>query len=160
MGFTILRRGSEKGVSRKVPRTPLGEYAPSGVHPIQATSSYSKRAKQGLRRSQVGPIEPNVPPNTQVPKKPWLHGGTPNCPRMQLCGFQLEASCLQWGFSTYSCVWELLCLQLELFLLIIRVFFAYGWSFMLTVEAFFAYSEKALLISSSTDCKQKSSNCQ
>ena len=40
MGFTakrvlrrVLRRGSEKGVSRRCLARPLGEYAPLGVHP-------------------------------------------------------------------------------------------------------------------------------
>ena len=33
---------------------------------------------------------------------------------MQLFCLQLEASCLQGSFFTYTCVWELFCLQLEL----------------------------------------------
>ena len=48
--------------------------------------------------------------------------------RMQPSCLQLEASCLQWSFFTYSCVWELSYLQLELF--------AYNLSFLLTVEVF------------------------
>ena len=42
MGFTVkrvlrrvLRRGSEKGVSRRCLERPLEEYAPSGVHPAE-----------------------------------------------------------------------------------------------------------------------------
>ena len=31
----VLRRGSEKGVSRRRPERPLGEYDPLGVRPIQ-----------------------------------------------------------------------------------------------------------------------------
>ena len=48
---------------------------------------------------------------------------------------QLEASCLQWSFFTYSCVLELFCLQLEPFLLTVGAFcLAYSWSFLLTVK--------------------------
>ena len=43
MGFTVkkgsekgLRRGSEKGVSRRCLECPLGEYSPLGVRPISA----------------------------------------------------------------------------------------------------------------------------
>ena len=35
--------------------------------------------------------------------------------RMQFFCLQLEASCLQLSFFVYSCVWELFCLQFELF---------------------------------------------
>ena len=33
----VLRRGSEKGVSRRFPERPLGEYAPLGVRPISVS---------------------------------------------------------------------------------------------------------------------------
>ena len=54
---------------------------------------------------------------------------------MRLFCLQLEAPCLQLSFSTYSCVLELFCLQL----------------------IFFAYSGKVRVISTLTDCKQRSS---
>ena len=60
---------------------------------------------------------------------------------------QLEASCLQQSFSTYSCVLELFCLQLELLYLQLELFY-------LQLK-FFAYSGKECLRRTSTDCKQE-----
>ena len=70
MGFTVkkrvlrrvLRRGSEKGVSRRCLERPLGEYAPLGVRPknvvgtycaiISATMVLQNRRFYGLPRTQ------------------------------------------------------------------------------------------------------------
>ena len=49
---------------------------------------------------------------------------------VELFYLQLEASCLQWRFFTYGCVWELLCLQLEIFYLPLNFSCACGWSFL------------------------------
>ena len=63
MGFTVkkgsekgLRRGSEKGVSRRCLERPLVEYAPLGVRPRQEGSpmSGSKFAQNGRFWNQAG----------------------------------------------------------------------------------------------------------
>ena len=64
---------------------------------------------------------------------------------------QLEVSCLQWSFFTYSCVWDLFYLQLQLFRLQFSLF-AYSWSF-------FACSGKVHLTRGLRDCKPRSLSC-
>ena len=67
MGFTVkrvlrrvLRRGSEKGVSRRCLERPLGEYAPLGVRPsfgplLSGTKNHPKR----------GSFRPDIPVDIQ-----------------------------------------------------------------------------------------------
>ena len=62
---------------------------------------------------------------------------------------QLEASCLQWSFFTYSDSWEHFWLQFELFKL--------HFELLCLQLSLFAYSGKVCLRSTSVHCKQRSS---
>ena len=65
MGFTVkkgsekgsqrLRRGSEKGVSRRCLERPLVEYAPLGVHSIQSTLAGLTHPTGSLTGAFAGP---------------------------------------------------------------------------------------------------------
>ena len=57
MGFTakkgsekVLRRGSEKAVSRRCLERPLGEYAPLGVRPTNGFKCHFRSKKKGAFR--------------------------------------------------------------------------------------------------------------
>ena len=67
---------------------------------------------------------------------------------MRLFGLQLEASCLQWSFFTYSRQFSFFTHSWS--------FFAYSFSFFTYSWSFFAYSGKVRLIRASRDCKQRS----
>ena len=55
----MLRRGSEKGFSRRCPERPLGEYDPLGVRP-SSTDAESTLGKADSRVGSGGPV-PNKP---------------------------------------------------------------------------------------------------
>ena len=79
---------------------------------------------------------------------------------MQLFCLQLEASCLQWSFLTYSRVWKLVTLQpkflyLHLKLLYLQALFVYLQLKLSCLHK--PYSGKVRLVSTLTDCKQRSS---
>ena len=79
-------------------------------------------------------------------------------PQCSLKFYGCNFSCLQlhelpaysWSFFAWSCVWKLFCLELEFIYLQLELF---GLQ-----SSFVAYSGKARLRSTSTDCKQESSS--
>ena len=76
----VLRRGSEKGVSRRCQEHPLGEYDPLGMRPKVEPLKNSSKSQAVTTRSFV--IDN-------------LSGGN-------LFYLQLELSCLQLSFFAYS----------------------------------------------------------